>query len=499
MAGAAGRPNVIVMLTDDQGPWAMGCAGNPEIVTPNLDRLAATGVRFSNYFCTSPVCSPARASLLTGRIPSQHGVHDWLRAGNSVCEGDRDGKLIEYLAGQRGYTEVLADAGYACGISGKWHLGDSHHAQKGLSFWKVHARAAGDYYGAPMVRGEASLYFEERYITDAITENGLDFLDGQLGSERPFYLSLHYTAPHSPWRRDQHPLEVFNDYYDNCAFASVPDVPRHKWGHAFPEFFEDAQKRREYLSGYFTATTAMDAGVGRVLDWLEAHGVREKTLVFFTSDNGMNMGHHGICGKGNGTRPLNMYDSSVKVPAIVSQPGRVATGVVSDAMVSHYDFMPTLLDYLGLTNPGAEALPGRSFAGMLETGRGRGDEEVVAAAEYGYVRMLRTRDWKYVHRYSDGPHELYDLARDPGEERNLLGHHEHAARSAEMQRRLEEWFSRYTLPGTDGRYLGVDGTGQTGMVGEQAEGRKAFGADEPSEWWPGGKERWMRAAAARED
>ena len=114
----ADRPNVIFILSDDQGPWAMGCAGNDEIETPNLDRLAATGMRFDNFFCASPVCSPARATLLTGRIPSQHGVHDWLAAGNTVAkyEPARSGELTEYLRGQPGYTDFLAGAGYRCFI-----------------------------------------------------------------------------------------------------------------------------------------------------------------------------------------------------------------------------------------------------------------------------------------------------------------------------------------------------------------------------------------------
>ncbi len=123
------RPNVIFILTDDQGPWAAGCYGNPEIRTPNIDRLAATGMRFENFFCTSPVCSPARASLMTGRIPSQHGVHDWIRHRNMPPNAAR------YLEGFTCYTDLLADAGYACGLSGKWHLGDSVSPQHGFASW----------------------------------------------------------------------------------------------------------------------------------------------------------------------------------------------------------------------------------------------------------------------------------------------------------------------------------------------------------------------------
>ncbi len=148
------QPNIICILSDDQGAWALGSAGNPEIRTPHLDRLAEEGMRFSNFFCTSPVCSPARASLLTGRIPSQHGVQDWIR------EGNLGENAIEYLEGQTAYTEILAENDYVCGVSGKWHLGDSIRPQKGFHHWYVHQFGGGPYYGAPMIR-DGKLVVEE--------------------------------------------------------------------------------------------------------------------------------------------------------------------------------------------------------------------------------------------------------------------------------------------------------------------------------------------------
>ena len=132
------HPNIVFILTDDQGYWALGCNGNDEIITPNIDKLAEEGARFENFYCASPVCSPARASLLTGRIPSQHGVHDWIREGNTGPNS------IEYLKGMRGYTDDLADAGYQCALSGKWHLGNSIVPQKGFQLWYVHQRGGGE-------------------------------------------------------------------------------------------------------------------------------------------------------------------------------------------------------------------------------------------------------------------------------------------------------------------------------------------------------------------
>ncbi|MFO7958690.1 MAG: sulfatase-like hydrolase/transferase [Candidatus Brocadiia bacterium] len=486
------RPNVIVILTDDQGYWAMGCAGNEELRTPNLDHLAATGIRFENFFCVSPVCSPARASLLTGRIPSQHGVHDWLSAGNSTCEPERDGELTEYLAGQTAYTDLLAGAGYVCGMSGKWHLGDAHHPQKSFTYWNVHARAGGSYYEAPMVADEERVYLEPRYITDVFTDNALGFLDAQTGGEAPFYLSLHYTAPHSPWSRKNHPPKVFESYYEDCPFESVPDEPMHPWARPNREFFSGPEKRREYLSGYFAAVEAMDANVGRVLDWLERHRLRENTLIFFTSDNGMNMGHHGICGKGNGTRPMNMFETSVKVPALVSRPGHLPEGMVSDGLFSHYDFMPTLLDYVGVPNPEADALPGRSFAPLLRGEDQPGREDVVVFDEYGPVRMIRTPRWKYVHRHPNGPHELYDLSEDPDERSDLYGRPEHRPLIDELHARMDGWFDRYVVPELDGNTLPVTGFGQVGRAREHHKGGEPFSKDFPGGWWREPMSLWLK-------
>jgi len=470
------RPNVLVILTDDQGCWAMGCAGNTEIRTPNLDRLAAGGMRFESFFCVSPVCSPARASLLTGRIPSQHGVHDWIRAGNCNADQEKAGRCVEYLHGQTGYTDVLAAGGYVCGLSGKWHLGDAHHPQKGFGYWEAHAKGGGPYYNWPRIRGD-EVVTEPGYVTDVITDNGVRFLDEQAGGDKPFYLSVHYTAPHSPWNREHHPKDIYDDYHENCPFASVPNVPPHPWQSNTAPIGSDPAKRRDILSGYFTAVTAMDAGVGRLLDWLEANGLRENTLVFFTSDNGMNMGHHGVYGKGNGTFPLNMYDTSVKVPALVSRPGSVPEGEVCEALLSHYDFMPTLLDYLDMQYAEAGRLPGRSFAALLRGEEVSGRESLVVYDEYGPTRMVRTREWKYVHRYPYGPHELYDLASDPEESTNLYGRPESEARVQELRARLEGWFICYVDPMLDGTHEPVTGRGQLGLCGPAANGEENFAGD----------------------
>lgn len=464
------RPNIIVILTDDQGPWAMGCAGNDEIRTPHIDRLATEGTRFDQFYCASPVCSPARATLLTGQIPSQHGVHDWLSGGNVPSEGVDP---IRYLEEKPSYVQVLADNGYVCGLSGKWHLGDSLVPQHGFSHWYVHQRGGGPYYGAPMVRDGAPVT-EPGYLTEAIGDDACAFLAAHADGPGPFYLSVHFTAPHSPWI-DNHPAEIVASYAD-CPFDSIPRDPEHSWtlpGWA-PE--PESDRWREQLKGYFAATTAMDAQVGRILDLLDRRGMAEDTIVWFLGDNGFSTGHHGIWGKGNATFPLNMYDTSVLVPAIVRHPGTIPSGVVCSGMVSGYDFAHTLLDQVGLAIPNADRLPGASFADLLgdSATERQARDRIVVMDEYGPVRMIRTPEWKYVHRYPYGPHELYHMNGDPGETENLVDTADSRNVVRELRLELETWFHRWAEPAMDGARLPVTGTGQYGLADARMDGLGAF-------------------------
>ena len=473
------RPNILFILSDDQGAWAMNCAGTPELKTPNLDRLAETGIRFENFFCASPVCSPARASILTGQMPSQHGVQDFLRAGNSV-DLPGDGKTIQYLAGRTTYTEILGDNGYDVALSGKWHIGDSATPQAGFAYWNVHATGSGDYCNAPMFQ-DGEQYTSDGYFSDVITDNAINYLDEQKSLDNPFSMNVHYTAPHAPWGREQHPSEIYDDYFENCTFDSVRWDPIHP-NHLLKEgssgsVGETSGERRQLLSGYFAAITAMDDNIGRLIDWLEVNNLRDNTLIVFTADNGMSMGHHGIWGKGNGTYPANMYDTAVKVPTLMSRPGHVPQGEVELGLFSHYDLMPTILDYmhLGYTIGNVrDSLPGTSFSETLEGATPAGDLSVVVADEYGPTRMIRTKSLKYIHRYPDGPNEFYDLGNDPNETVNAIDDIAFRSIIRHMAKQLQEWFDRYVDPEHDGSKQDVKGRGQIDLVSGDKE---AFAQD----------------------
>ena len=236
--------------------------------------------------------------------------------------------------------------------------------QHGFSHWYTIGLGGCPYYSPDIVENGA-VHLEHRYITDLITEQAVQQLEQLAAGEQPFYLSVHYTAPHSPWDAASHPEEVRERYRD-CAFESTPDLPVHPNQTTSSPVGDTPEKRREYLTGYYAAITAMDAGIGRILHALEEAGEADNTLVVFTADNGVCMGHHGVWGKGNATFPQNMYEQSVKIPCILRGPG-VPAGVTAEGLYSHCDLYPTLLEYAGIRDaPQTPGIAGRSLAALLQ-------------------------------------------------------------------------------------------------------------------------------------
>lgn len=467
-----GAPNILFVLTDDQGPWALG-RETPELVTPTLDRLAAEGTYLERFFCASPVCSPARASLLTGRMPSAHGVHDWLRP-----EGvNRPRPHGTYLDGIPTIAEELNRAGYRCAMAGKWHVGYSHEPAPGYDYWYTHRLGGGSYFDAPIWefdadRGRTSTdpreVAEPRYFTDAVGDHAVDFLRRHAADdeERPFFLQLSTTAPHDPWTDGNHPEHLL-DLYAESTFPSVPTPELHPWFRR--EAFADAiEHRHRNLAGYAAAVSGIDQMLSRVLAEMETHGLLEDTIVLFTSDNGFSCGHHGIWGKGNGTFPLNFWENSIRVPFIAWGPGRIAAGRVSNHLLSATSVFATVLELAGVSAAPDPLRAGRSFAGLLSAEEGTETPEapeILVLDEYGDNRMIRTRRWKYVSRRR-GPEELYDLDNDPQEEVDLSAEPSFAAVKADLSSRLLKNFALCSEPGLDGWELSVSGHGQHRPLGK---------------------------------
>ncbi len=468
------RPNIVFILTDDQGAWALG-KDTPELITPNLDKMIDEGTRFTNFFCASPVCSPARCSIVTGRLPSAHGVHDWLRGGN-VSAGQlpphmansEEHDAVDYLAGMPSCFSALHDAGYHMGFVGKWHMGDSLTPREGFDEWTVHLYGGGQYKKAP-VCVDGQVQYTTQYVTDFFTDYGVKYIDSH--PAEPFLLSVHYTAPHTPWGHEQHREDILK-LYDDCPFENHPFHEPHPDQVATCEVGETDEQRKYLLKGYYAAITAVDEGVGRIMEALRRNGLDENTIVIFSGDNGMNLGQHGVWGKGNGTYPMNMYDSSVKVPFIVWGPKWVRQGATVENLTSHYDILPTLRDFLGQPTGAEEKLPGESFVEELTEGREIRDRQLCILDEYGPVRMIRSRTHKLVYEGINGGHQLYDLVNDPNEEVNLFGQPEYAEIQQALMADLDRAFAEYTLAPFDGSKSNPTGSGQLNRI--EKEGADVF-------------------------
>ena len=433
------KTNVIFVLTDDQGHWALDAGGDDDcrsLVTPNLARLARQGMRFSHAVACSPVCSASRATWLTGRIPSQTGVQDYLR-----FEETHGARVKSYLQGQPTLSQALADQGYTVGLCGKWHLGDDAQPQAGFSYWST-----GPPYGPyrdPLFWKNGKRERRQGYRTDLIGDDALEFINQNRSN--PFCLFLSFYAPHTPLKYQP---EKYRAPYRDSTFDCFPDLPVHplhmrELNGRVNVTLANFSNRHSKLS-YAALVTGMDHNLGRVLQKLDELKLRQETLIVFASDHGYHSGHKGIWGKGNSTLPFNLYERSIRIPLIWSHPGRIPAGRISPAMVSSYDFLPTLFDYLQLTPPADPARVGRSYQRLLVEGAGAWEDATFF--EYAYVRGVRTQRWKYVERTSQWPSELFDLQQDPEENQNLIDDPRQAATLAALRRRLQGFFARAGAP-----------------------------------------------------
>jgi len=462
------RPNVVLIMTDNHAPWTLGCYGNPEIRTPSIDHLAAAGVLFTRSFSSNAVCSPTRATYLTGLMPSQHGVHCWLAGGRLQIGPAARNTLEEF----RSLPEILAESGYVCGLSGKWHLGDNLHPQEGFTYWvtKPHGHTT-EFYDVPVIE-DGKIRNEPSYTTDFWTEHAVRFIEQN--RQRPFFLFLAYNGPYGLGRSLLNPARNRHaEFYADKPMRSFPREEPHPWLVNNRQYINNIQAMRRYAA----EISGVDDGVGRVIETLDRLGLTRNTLVIFTADQGLCGGHHGMWGMGDHSRPLHTFDETAHVPLIVSHPGSIPPGRKCDLMVSNYDLMPSVLSYLGLGDkmPTDPPRPGRDYSPVLrdETKKGSGvfcrngpkgashkrlptpfSWENVIFYEYENTRMIRTPEWKYTERFPDGPNELYHLARDPGERNNLAGRREHAEMQKQLQARLDEFFARYADPKHDLKHGG---------------------------------------------
>jgi len=440
----ASRPNVVFILTDDQRFDLLGCMGHPYLKTPHLDRIAAEGALFENAFVTTSLCSPSRASFLSGLYAHTHGVVN---------------NFTEYPTDLPSFPLALQEEGYATAYIGKWHMGEMNDAARpGFDYWISH-KGQGDYNDNTFnINGEEKLV--PGYYTNVVTDMAVDWLGEQSGDE-PFLLILGHKAAHCPFTPEEQYATIYDDIpvpYPDSAFQleGKPEWvseriatwhgiygPLYGWREDFPDTSPEGVDRFEAFVRAYTATIrSIDDSTGRVLEALEAKGILDDTLIVFAGDNGMFVGEHGMTDK------RTMHEGSIRIPMLARYPRLIEPGTVVEEMVLNVDLAPTILEVCGA--PALETCHGQSWKNLVQ-----GDATDWRTAwiySYNYekqfpytpnVRGIRTDRWKYVHypHGDGGPDrhmaELYDLQTDPGELRNLISDPDQAERIERLSQRLE--------------------------------------------------------------
>lgn len=441
------RPNVVVILTDDQRWDALGVAGHPHLKTPHIDRLAAEGVYFRNAFCTTSLCSPSRASILSGLYAHRHKVLD---------------NFTEFPAELDSFPRRLQAAGYATAYLGKWHMGENNDEKRpGFDYFVTH-KGQGKYYDTEFnVDGQRRVV--PGYYTQVVTDLALDWLKKPRTADQPFLLMVGHKAPHSFYTPEPKYAHTFDDVaieYPASAFQ-LDDKPAwfqkrlDTWHGIYGPLFDYRKKfpdrRPEAVKdfaamtrGYWGTIQSVDDSVGRMVAALRESGELDRTLIVFLGDNGLLNGEHGMVDK------RTMHEPSIRVPLVVRYPGLTPIGRPRkiDEMVLHQDLAPSILDLCGL--PPLANIDGRSWKPLVE-GKAT-DWRTSWFYEYNYekqfpytpnVRGVRTDRWKYI-RYPHGDGgpdrhlaELYDLSADPQEARNLIKDARHRATIAELHAELE--------------------------------------------------------------
>jgi arylsulfatase A-like enzyme len=447
------RPNIVLVLTDDHAAHAIGAYGSIVNSTPRIDELGEAGAVLENCFATNSLCSPSRASILTGTYSHVNGV--------TTLQTPID-------ASQPTFVTHLRAAGYRTAIVGKWHMGQgAGHDPQGFDYWDV-LIDQGEYWDPRFLSAEG-LRVEEGYATDIITDLALAWLERQ-DADAPWCVLIWHKAPHRPWQPAERHAALYADrvplprtWGDDHATRSasarratmsvaehltVEDLKGEPPAGLSPED-EAVWKYQRYLQDYLRCVAAVDENVGRVTDWLRARDLFDDTLVLYTSDQGFFLGDHGWFDK------RFMYEESIRMPLLLSYPRRLPAGIRHAAIATNVDLAQTILDAAGVEAPAR--MQGRSILPALVAD----DDDEADAFYYRYWEHddmlhrvpghygVRTRRYKLVYFYNDGmgltgtgpfrgpgEWELYDLEVDPDELRNVAADAAYTAVFAELRHRL---------------------------------------------------------------
>lgn len=463
------RPNILFVMSDDHAAHAISAYDSQINRTPNLDRIASEGVRMEAVYCTNSICTPSRASILTGTYSHVNGCPSIFSE-------------LDYRV--RTFVEELHGAGYGTAIFGKWHLGESPSARpRGFDAWRVFP-GQGEYIDPEMIGPDGSKRVSG-YATDIVTQMSLEWLKAR-DPDQPFCLMVHHKAPHRPWvPHPRHaglygegtipePETLFDDHATmsravrHVRMTIADDLNSDDIKEEIPDDLRGPERVRErtrwkyqrYMRDYLQTVQAIDDGVGRLLDYLDEAGLAEDTVVVYTSDQGFFLGDHGWFDK------RLMFDQSLQMPMLIRWPAEIPAGGRCDAMITNVDFAATFLDVCGL-DPDT-SLPeqqGRTFRALL---RGEEMPDWPQSVYYRYWEHddpnhhvpahygVRTRHYKYIDYYGDGlgspgssdrrferEYELYDLDTDPEEVTNVVDDPAYADVLARMRAELERLQEKY--------------------------------------------------------
>lgn len=453
-AFAQERPNIIFILADDHRHDFMGFTGAVEgLETPNMDRIATNGAHFPNAFVTTALCSPSRASILTGKYAHSHTIVD-----NSA----------PIPAGTQFFPEILQANGYQTGFLGKWHMGDADDKpQPGFDYW-LSFRGQGVYNNPTFnINGKQVKQPEGSYTSDLLTDYALEWLEGR-NNEKPFFLYLSHKAVHAEFQ----PAKRHEGMHKNTPIVTPPsmyltataespyfsdrekpittpvnykDIPewvrrqRFSW-HGVDHMYHGQIRFDEFYKLYLETLMGVDESVGRVLDWVEKNGLKENTLIIYMGDNGFSFGEHGLIDK------RHAYEESMKVPFLAQYPPMIKAGTVNQNIVMNIDLAPTFLELAGV--PGSKPdIQGQSILPILKNPESSWRDKVfyeyyweMAFPSTPTIFAVRTDRYKYI--FNQGVwdiNELYDLEKDPYEMNNLIRSPEHQKIAEELRSEIFNW------------------------------------------------------------
>ena len=437
--GTAGKPNILFIMSDDHAAHAISAYGSRINQTPCIDRLARDGMRFDRVFCVNSICTPSRATILTGKYSHKNGTPVFNRFDGS----------------QPTVSKYLQAAGYYTGMIGKWHLGSD---PTGFDCWKV-LPGQGAYVNPAFLEPSGRRVING-YVTDIITDLSIEFLKNR-PKDKPFFLMCHHKAPHRNWVPDEKHKAMFaerqipepatlRDSYETrtdaireCRQKILGDLNPNDTKLPPPAGLEgDALlkwKYQRYMQDYLACIQSVDDNVGRLLDYLDESGLSKNTVVIYTSDQGFFLGDHGLYDK------RFMYEPSIKMPFLIRWPGVTKPGSTQEVMAINVDFAPTFMDMAGLRVPAD--MQGRSLVPLLK-GRRPGDWRTSwyyryydededpgghnVRAHYG----VRTETHKLIYFWKKNQWEMYALVHDPDELHNLCNDPTQARTVAKLKAEL---------------------------------------------------------------